>query len=421
MWVRRRIDIRWSDLAFGLWRCFVPGESRGTAIEQSWSRDASVVCLSVRTGFDLCLQALEFPKGSEVLMSAVNVPAMFRLVEEHGLVTVPLDIDAGGLRPMLADVRRAITPRTRAIVIAHLFGTRADLDDIAALARERGVVMIEDHAQAFCGVPETVPASADVAFWSFGPIKAATAFGGAVGVARDRRLMERMRAIESAYPVQRWTQHVLRLLKYATLKTASYRFPFGVLVRVLSWVGDYDAWLAARVRSFEDAGLVPALRHRPRGSLFALLERRLRNFDGAAVARRRRRGLEFERMIRGYACVPGRVAAWRGFDLFPVRVADTARLLATLRRHGFDAGTRGSLVVLDAANEIGPASARQLLANTVFIPFYAAMPDRELRRLAHVIKDAVAGAPTSADRQARADDRAPAPGTDDLTCVVHGH
>lgn len=387
MWVRRRIDIQWSDLAFGLWRCFLPGESRG-AIERAWSGDApALACLSVRTGFDLCLQALELPKGSEILMSAVNVPAMFRLVEEHGLLPVPLDIDADSLGPTLADVRQAITPRTRAIVVAHLFGTRADLDDVATLARERGVVMIEDHAQAFCGIPDTTLPSADVALWSFGPIKAATALGGAVAVARSQRVMARMRAIESTYPVQPRTRYVLRLLKYAVLKVASYRLTFGVLVRVLSWVGvDTDAWLNARVRSFGDAALVSALRQRPPGALFALLDRRLRDFDVAGAARRRRRGLEFERTIRGYACVPGAAASWRGFDLFPVRVANTARLLAALRRHGFDAGARGNLVVLDAENGVGPASARELLGNAVFIPFYPAMPDRELRRLADVIK-----------------------------------
>ena len=388
MWVRRRLDLQWSDLAFGLWRCFLTDENRRAAIERAWSGDAAALaCLSVRTGFDLCLQALELPKGSEVLMSAVNVPAMFRLVEEHGLFAVPLDIDAGSLRPTLADVRRAVTPRTRAIVVAHLFGTRAELDDIAALARERDVLLIEDHAQAFSGVPETAPASADVALWSFGPIKAATALGGAVAVARSPRLMARMRAIESAYPVQARTHYVLRLLKYAMLKAASYRFAFGVLVRALSWVGvDADAWLNARVRSFGDAGLVSALRQRPPGSLFALLDRRLRDFDVADVARRRRRALDLERVIQGCACVPGAAAAWRGFDLFPVRVADTARLLAALRHHGFDAGTRGNLVVSGAENGFGPASARELLENTVFIPFYPAMPDRELRRLAHVIK-----------------------------------
>lgn len=199
--------------------------------------------------------------------------------------------------------------------------------------------------------------------------------------------MERMRAIESDYPVQARTRYVLRLLKYAALKVASYRFPFGVLVRVLSRAGmDTDAWLNARVRSFSDAGLVSALRQRPPGSLFALLDRRLRDFDVAGVASRQRRGLRFERMIREYACVPGTGAAWRGFDLFPVRVADTARLLGTLRRRGFDAGTRGHLVVLDAEKGDHPVSACQLLANTVFIPFYAAMPDRELRRLAQVFK-----------------------------------
>lgn len=388
MWVRRRLDIQWSDLAFGLWRSFFPGESRRSVIERAWAGDAPVlVCLSVRTGFDLCLQALELPRGSEILMSAVNVPAMFRLVEEHGLVPVPLDIDAGGLRPALADVRQAITPRTRAIVVAHLFGTRADVDDIAALARERDVLLIEDHAQAFSGVPDTTPPSADVALWSFGPIKAATALGGAVVTARSRPLIERMRAIESAYPVQSWARYASRLLKYAMLKATSYRFPFGVLVRVLSWVGvDTDAWLNARVRSFGDVGLVSALRRRPQRSLVALLDRRLRDFDVLGVARRRQRGLEFERMIQGYACVPGAAAAWRGFDLFPVRGADTAGLVAALRRHGFDAGNGGNLVVLAAENGVRPTSARQLLENTVFVPYYAAMPDRELRRLADVIK-----------------------------------
>ena len=196
-----------------------------------------------------------------------------------------------------------------------------------------------------------------------------------------------MRAIESAYPVQPRIRYVLRLLKYALLKAASYRFSFGVLVRVLSWVGiDTDAWLSARVRSFGDTVLSSALRQRPPGSLCALLNRRLRDFDVAGVARRRQRGLEFERMIQGYACVPGAAAAWRGFDLFPVSAGDTARLVAALRRHGFDAGTRGNLVVLAGEAGVRPTSARQLLENTVFVSFYAAMPDRELRRLAEVIK-----------------------------------
>lgn len=389
MWVRRRIDIRWSDLAFGLWRCIVPGESRRTAIEQSWSREASaVVCLSVRTGFDLCLQALEFPKGSEILMSAVNVPAMFRLVEEHGLVPVPLDIDAASLRPTVEDVRKAITPRTRAIVVAHLFGTRVDLGDVATLAREGGLVLIEDHAQAFSGVPDAASSSADVALWSFGPIKAATALGGAIAAARDPQLMGRMRAIESTYSVQRRIRYASRVLKYAALKAVGYRLPFGVLMRVLSWAGvDNDVWLNARVRSFGDTAPLSALRRRPSGPLLAVLDRRLRTFDPMGVACRRRRGFALEREIENQAHVPGGAAAWRGFDLFPVCVANTAQLLAALRRDGFDAGTGRNLAVFGEEEGAGLVGACRLLANAVFIPFYAAMPDRELRRLARVLKD----------------------------------
>ncbi|MCY3810835.1 MAG: DegT/DnrJ/EryC1/StrS family aminotransferase [Gammaproteobacteria bacterium] len=389
MWVRRRLDIQWSDLAFGLWRCFSTDENRRAAIERAWSGDASALaCLSVRTGFDLCWQALEVPKGSEVLMSAINVPAMFRLVEEYGLIPVPLDIDAASLRPTVEDVRQAITPRTRAIVVAHLFGTRVDLGDIAALARERGLVLIEDHAQAFSGVPDAASSSADVALWSFGPIKAATALGGAIAVALDPQLMGRMRAIESTYPVQRRIRYASRLLKYATLKAVSYRLPFGVLMGVLSWAGvDTDAWLNARVRSFDDTAPLSALRRRPSGPLLALLDRRLRTFDAAGVACRRRRGLALERMVEDHARVPGAAAAWRGFDLFPVCVADTARLVAALRRYGFDAGTGRNLAVFGEEEGAGLVGACRLLANAVFIPFYAAMPDRELRRLARALKD----------------------------------
>ena len=394
MWVRRRVDIEWSDLAFGLWRCFFPGEGPREAIERSWNAPA-LVSLSVRTGFDLCWQALEVPKGSEVLMSAVNVPAMFRLVEEHGLVPVPLDIDAGSLRPTLEDVRQAITPRTRVIVVAHLFGTRVDLGDVAALARERGLVLIEDHAQAFSGVPDAASSSADVALWSFGPIKAATALGGAVAATRDPQLMERMRAIENSYPMQRRIRYASRLLKYVTLKAVSYRLPFGVLMRVLSWAGvDTDAWLNARVRSFGDAAPLPALRRRPSGPLLALLDRRLRTFDVTGVGCRRRRGFALEREIGNQAHVPGAAAAWRGFDLFPVCVANTAQLVAALRRYGFDAGTGRNLAVFGAEEGAGGLEgACGLLANAVFIPFYAAMPDRELRRLARVLIDVSASEP----------------------------
>lgn len=58
MWARKRLDIGWSDLAFGLWNCWVPHDlsTLQRRVEAAWSKqENTLACLSVRSGFDLLL------------------------------------------------------------------------------------------------------------------------------------------------------------------------------------------------------------------------------------------------------------------------------------------------------------------------------------------------------------------------------
>ena len=305
MWVRRRLDIGWGDLLYARLRCALPASERDRArararIEAPWAGDTqALVCLSVRTGFDLLLRALDLPKGSEVLMSAINVPGMFRLVAEHGLTPIPLDVDSDSLRPSADQMRRVLTPRTRMVVVAHLFGTRLDLSDLRTLAEQHGLLVVEDLAQAFDGVPSALPSGCDVALWSFGPIKRATALGGAVVAVRDPALAERMRGIEAGYAMQSRWRYRLRVAKYAGLKVMSYRLPFRALVKCLTLTGhDHDAWLQRRVRSFDAASFPDALRRRPCAPLLGVLNLRLRRFDLSVAARQRERGERLASLLR---------------------------------------------------------------------------------------------------------------------------
>ncbi len=390
MWVRKRLDIGWSDFCYGGLRCFWPSKARQETIEKLWAGNGhALVCLSVRTGFDLLLRALDFPKGSEVLMSALNVPGMMRVAEENGLKPVPLDIDGDGLRPSIAGMRRAITPRTRLLVVAHLFGARLDLGDINTLARERGLLTVEDCAQAFDGVPFAMPPGCDVAMHSFGPVKTATALGGAVLTVRDGALADRMRAIERRYATQSRLRYGLRLLKYAGLKALSYRLPFSALAGGLALAGcDYDVWLKEQVRGFDDAQFLAQLRQRPCMPLMALLAWRLRRFDAGRMAGQQKRGRRLaERLGEAFPPV-GKDAAAHIFNLFPVRARDPMRVMAMLRRHGFDASMRGSMAAVSApANrpEWEPALARRLLDGTVFLPLYPEMPNAEVERMADTL------------------------------------
>ena len=105
-------------------------------MEQVWPADGDVlICLSVRSGFDLLLGAFGLPPQSEVLISAITIPHMVRIVKEHDLVPVPLDLDLKDPAPRVDVLSpRAVTPATRVIVVAHLFGGRVSLESVLELA-----------------------------------------------------------------------------------------------------------------------------------------------------------------------------------------------------------------------------------------------------------------------------------------------
>src|SRR6476469_2793287 len=96
MWPRKQLDIGWSDLAFGLCQV-VAARSRPpqlSVLGDGWvPAEASILTLSVRSGLDLLLTALELPADSEVIVSAVTIPDMVRIVEHHRLVPMQVDVD----------------------------------------------------------------------------------------------------------------------------------------------------------------------------------------------------------------------------------------------------------------------------------------------------------------------------------------
>ena len=79
MWARIRLDIAPADLAFGVFRSLIPDNRNRLLkeIESFWDAEANtIVSFSVRSGFDLLLQALAFPPKSEILFSALNIKGM---------------------------------------------------------------------------------------------------------------------------------------------------------------------------------------------------------------------------------------------------------------------------------------------------------------------------------------------------------
>jgi dTDP-4-amino-4,6-dideoxygalactose transaminase len=145
----------------------------------------------------VAMQAAEVGPGHEVLLPAYDWTASAAAARSLGAIPVGVDIAMGapleGDCPATVDptidpteVGRLIGPRTRAIVLTHLLGVLADVQALAMLARDAGILLIEDAAQAAAGVlgtPDRI--AADLTVLSLGPGKLLDAGEGGLLLADD--------------------------------------------------------------------------------------------------------------------------------------------------------------------------------------------------------------------------------------------
>jgi dTDP-4-amino-4,6-dideoxygalactose transaminase len=385
---RKRIDITIRDLARGLAYCLEPnrGLQAGEQIESAWSRRANLTCLSVRSGLDALLATLALPRGSEVILSAVNIADMARIVETHGLVAVPVDIDMRSLEVSAIQLARAVTPRTRAVLIAHLFGSRMPLQAISEFCNKNKYLLIEDAAQAYTGDAWRGETQADVSLFSFGPAKPATALGGAVMSFRDAGLCGRVRAYMARWPVQSSLHYALRLAKYLVLALFEQRQVFGMVARLCRWLGTtHEGLVSGAVRGFAGGDFYARIRQRPCVPQLRLLQRRIAQGVQPTALRRAENSRKLQKLL-GECCV-GAAAGEHHHWIFPVAHIDPDGLIRRLAARGFDATRHAStLNVLAPPPGRTPAmEAARVFESLVYLPAHEAMTAAEIERLAAAV------------------------------------
>jgi len=344
------------------------------------------------------LQSLQLPPKSEILFSAVTMEGMVQIVRHHDLIPVPVDLDLRSLAPKLEALEHAITPRTKMIVVAHLFGSRFPLDPILDVARKNNLILVEDCAQAYVGPDDTGDPRADVSLFSFGPVKTATALGGALLRVRDSKVRDQMRSLQAGYPVQTaWSYPVI---KVAIIKGLSTRPIYSCFLWLCRAIGcDYDRIANRSTLCYRGPDFVRRIRRQPAAPLLAVLQRQLRRFTPRTVAARTAKGALLRELLGDQIDCPGRGQTQHSRWLFPVLVDDPDRWIDALRRRGFDATRGGSLCVVGPPAErsdLAPVEARDLLSRVFFLPCYPEITDAALHRLAGVFHVGTAPLPSCA-------------------------
>lgn len=159
--------------------------------------------IAVANGLDalhLSLRALGVGPGDEVIVPSNTFIATWLAVTQCGATPVPVEPDVLTYNIDANRVEAAITSRTKVIIPVHLFGQPADLDPILSNAREHGLAVLEDAAQAHGAryKGRRIGSHGDLVTWSFYPGKNLGALGDAGAITTNNSdLAEQLRMLRN--------------------------------------------------------------------------------------------------------------------------------------------------------------------------------------------------------------------------------
>lgn len=148
---------------------------------------------------EVAVQALGIGAGDEVIMPAFTIISCAMAVTKAGAVPILVDSDIHTWNMKAEEIEAKITPRTKAIMIVHLYGLPVEADPILALAEKYGLKVIEDaaemHGQTYKGKP--CGSFGDISTFSFYPNKHITTGEGGMVVTDDEDLAQRCRMLRN--------------------------------------------------------------------------------------------------------------------------------------------------------------------------------------------------------------------------------
>lgn len=216
--------------------------------------------LGVGNGTDaleIAVEALNLPKDSEVLLPANTFAASAEAIARNQLRLVFVDCDST-YTMSIADLERKITPQTSAIMAVHLYGQSADMHAICALAKQHGLRIIEDCAQAHGAsfASQKVGTFGEIACFSFYPGKNLGAYGdaGAI-VSNNTKLLATCRQIAHHGGLQKYEHtRIGRNSRLDSLQAAILRIK---LPHLAAWNAQRDTIAREYMRLLADTkGLV---------------------------------------------------------------------------------------------------------------------------------------------------------------------
>jgi 5-oxoprolinase (ATP-hydrolysing) len=164
------------------------------ALCKAVDREHVRVCCSGTFAVELAVRSLHLQSDAEVILAGYDFPGNFRAIQDAGASVVLCDVAEKDWVPHVVQLKQAVGPKTKAIVVSHLHGSLAPMAAICDWAREHGLFVVEDACQVHGASIDGKPAGTwgDLGVFSFGGSKLIAAGRGGAVVTNDAKLAQRM-------------------------------------------------------------------------------------------------------------------------------------------------------------------------------------------------------------------------------------
>lgn len=348
---------------------------------------------SARTAILATLRAKGFPPGTEIVMPPITIKPILDVVLHCGLVPVYVDLDPDTFCFDLDVLKRAITPKTRAVLVTYLFGLVPDMDRLMRICRERDLFVMEDFSQCLNGehAGRKIGSFGDVSIYSSSFIKTLDTYGGGQLVCDEPALVDAIRPHKDAMAAPARTILVRKVLFDLCMNVATTRWVFhGLVFPLLRLLSLLRPEKVIRHLGLQSVTLLPAL---PRAwfhrysSVQAALGLELLAHVAEGDARRSAHVERLKELLRGTPLhfPRGAEGAKNVYWQFVVPVRDARRAQRALHAHGIDTSTTSltHIAALPKSPYRGETPrAHAIHDNGLFIPAYPGLTDDDVRYIA---------------------------------------
>jgi dTDP-4-amino-4,6-dideoxygalactose transaminase len=226
-----------------------------------------IPCANGTDALQIAMMALDLKLGDEVIVPSFTYVATAEVIGLLQLKPVMVDVDPNSFNINADTIRTAITSKTKVIVPVHLFGQCADMEPILALAKEKGLFVIEDTAQAIGasytfkdGTKMKAGTMGHIGCTSFFPSKNLGCYGdGGAIYTMDSNLAERLRMIANHGQIKKYVH------KYIGVNSRLDTVQAAILRIKLRYLDTYSAARNAAASKYDQllagiAGLVTPVR-----------------------------------------------------------------------------------------------------------------------------------------------------------------